>query len=76
MVFRGGSKGGRRARSSTIPLGEPISTVSAEHHLKEAYEQGMVLKCWKWPFLGTQIFKFIWGNIPSDSPRKLPSLPP
>ena len=41
---------GRGVRASPILLGEPKNTISAEHHLKEAYEQGMVLKYWKWPF--------------------------
>ena len=45
-----GGGGNRGARASPILLGEPKNAISAEHHLEEAYEQGMVSKCWKWPF--------------------------
>ena len=45
MVFSGGSKGGgHEDRASPILLGLAKNNISAEHHLKVAYEQGICLE--------------------------------
>ena len=55
------------------PLGEPKFTVSAEHHLKEAYEQEIGLEMLEMAILKTQTLRIFWGNAEhaQDPLRKL-----
>ena len=48
------------------PLGEPKITISAEHHLKGAYEQEIGLKMLEIAILETQICKIFWGSMFPD----------
>ena len=55
-----------------LPLGEPKFTVSAEHHLKKAYEHEIGLKMLEMAILKTQILKILWGarpKTPLENPR-------
>ena len=70
MVFSGRCKGGVGARSSPFPFSwNKHYYISAEHHLKEAYEQGIGLKMQKMAILETQVFKNFWGSMPPDPPK-------
>ena len=55
-------------------LGEQKSTISAEYHFKEAYEQEIGLKMLEMANLKTQIFKIFWGGDAPRLPGKLASM--
>ena len=52
------------------PLGEPKITISAEHHLKDAYEQEIGLEMMEKAILEAAVFKLLGEHTPRSS-RKL-----
>ena len=56
-MLASGQFGSLTSLNSQSLLGEPKITISAEHHLKEVYDQEIGLKMPEMAILETQIFK-------------------
>ena len=66
-----GHFGSLTSLNSQSLLGELKITISAEHRLKEVYDQEIGLKMPEMAILETQIFKMFWGSCPPPQKKKL-----